>query len=140
LTFSLQNVSCPGSNYHIRQLWQDDDDQDLPSSETNENDNIEDIFIKAVQNKATTFQKRTPFCLVLCQKKDHFLNACPTIDPKDTKLHLRLQLQMNDLLANVKKKGINNVLPINAMTTLEDDTSNNQASTDNSSDFRQGSS
>jgi hypothetical protein len=133
------NASRPGTNYHIRQLWQDDHDQDLPSSETQENDNIEDVFIKAVRKQATTFQKRTPFCL-LCHKTDHFFNACPTIDPKDTKLHLRLQLQMNDLLANVKKKGLDNVLPVNAVTTLDADTSNNQASTEQSSDFRQGSS
>jgi hypothetical protein len=47
---------------------------------------------------------------------------------------------MNDLLANIKKKGANNVLPINAMATLDDDTSNNQASPDTSPDFYQGSS
>ena len=132
------NAHRSGSSYHIRQLWQDDCDQGVTPSTTTTTDNIEDIYIQALRKQATTFQKRTPHCL-LCHKKDHFFNACPTIDPKDTKLHLRLQLQINELLANIKQKGADNVLPIHAMTTSSDTTSNDQAPTNNSSDFHQGS-
>jgi hypothetical protein len=96
------------------------------------------VFIKALNKQASSFQKRTPNCL-LCNKKDHYFNACPSIDPKDTRLHLRLQLQINELMENIKKKGANNVIPVNEMTILDVDP-NDQASSDSSPDFQEGSS
>jgi hypothetical protein len=66
-----------------------------------------------------SFQKRTPHCL-LCNKKDHFFKACPSINPKDTmRVHLRLQMQINDLMEKIKKKGANMaVIPVTKLHSL----------------------
>jgi hypothetical protein len=117
----------------------DDCDQGPTSSATTSEDNVEMAFVHAVYKQATNVQKRTPSCL-LCSKKDHYFNACPNIDPKDTKLHLRLQLQINNLLDQIKKKGTNNVIPINEMTLLDTDQAEATALADTSPDFREGSS
>jgi hypothetical protein len=124
-----------GPTYRIRQIGQDDTAHAPSDSESD--DDVETIFIKAVQKQARTVQPRTSYCL-LCNKKDHFFNACPTMDLRDMKLHLKLQLQINEHLAKIKKKGLDNIIPVKEMQLLDSDTA--EAHHPPPQDFRTGSS
>jgi hypothetical protein len=125
-----------GPSYRIRQLIQADTTDEPLGYESD--DSVELKYVHAVFRQAKNLQKRTPYC-ILCHKKDHYFNACPTIDPKDTKLHLKLQLQINDLLNNIQKKGADNVIPVNEMQLIDTDTPEDHPQSDLSPDFRGGS-
>ena len=62
------------------------------------------------------------------------------MDPRDMKLHLKLQLQLIDLMARIKKKGTDNVIPVKEMQTLASDQPGDPQAQGSSPDFRTGSS
>ncbi len=69
------------STYRIRQIGQDNTDHISPASDSD--DDVETIFIQTVQKQARHVQPRTSHCL-LCNKTDHYFNACPTMCWRNT--------------------------------------------------------